>query len=240
MRVCWLEQTVAEVRCEDDWLSSDELVRLGSMRISKRRADWRLGRWTAKHAVAAYLEMPVDAAELSAIEIRAAASGAPEAFVGGRAAEVSISLSHRDGRAACAVAPAATAVGCDLEIVEPHSDGFISDYFTAPEQQRIARADEEGRVVTVALLWSAKESTLKALREGLRIDTRQVEVELPEGLNNGFSRDSWCPLRASFEKRIFHGWWRRESEVVLTLVSEPPPGVPVRLPAASQLSCHLK
>jgi len=58
--VYWLEQTEADVPAEDDWLSEREAVRLGRMRIPKRRADWRLGRWTAKRALAACLKLPGD------------------------------------------------------------------------------------------------------------------------------------------------------------------------------------
>ena len=241
MRVGWLEQTIAEVRCEDDWLSPPELAHFGSLHIRKRRLDWRLGRWTAKCAVAAYLSWPSDASDLVAIEIRASASGAPEVFIGEQVAEVSISLTHRDGRAVCSVAPAGTAVGCDLEIVEPRSDAFVSDYFTPQEQEFVAQAGAGERVLIVPLLWSAKESTLKALREGLRIDTRQVEVDLSGGLSgaNQLNEDSWHPLRTRFEKRLFHGWWRRTAGVVLTLVSEPASDLPVRLPVAAELTNRL-
>ena len=243
MEVFWLEQGQAEVRAADDWLSPAERARYHALRVPKRREDWRLGRWTAKHAVAAYLGLPADASALAAIEIRPAVSGAPEAFLNGAPASVSISLSHRDGRAACAVAPAGTAVGCDLEVVEPRSDSFVSDYFTDHEQRLVAQAAADGRLLTVALLWSAKESTLKALREGLRIDTRQVEVEFVENhaaMNKSAAEasswDSWYPLRTGFEQQAFHGWWRREQGFVLTLVTAPESRPPMRIPIAPQLA----
>ena len=40
------------------------------MRFAKRRADWQLGRWTAKHAVAACLQLPADLPSLASIEVR--------------------------------------------------------------------------------------------------------------------------------------------------------------------------
>ena len=67
-------------------------------------------------------------------------------------------------------------LGCDLEIVEPRSDAFIADYFTAEEQALIERTSAADRSLLLALLWSAKESALKALRAGLRLDTRSVIV----------------------------------------------------------------
>src|SRR5271167_163342 len=102
MQVFWLEQDATEVREEPDWLSAAEVVRLANLHVPKRHLDWRLGRWTAKLAVAAYLKLPSGPSTLKAIEIRAAASGAPEAFFEQRPAPVAISISHREGRAACA------------------------------------------------------------------------------------------------------------------------------------------
>ena len=63
MEVYWLEQSEGDVPTTDDWLSPDEVVRLSTMRIAKRRSDWRLGRWTAKNALAVYLlclKVPAD------------------------------------------------------------------------------------------------------------------------------------------------------------------------------------
>jgi 4'-phosphopantetheinyl transferase len=136
--VYWLEQAESDVAAENDWFSPSELVRLNSMRFPRRRAEWRLGRWTAKNAVAAYLGLPADAQGLAALEIRAAPSGAPEVFVEQRRAAVAISLSHRAGLSVCVVAPPEVKLGCDLEVVEPRSDSFVADYFTLPEQVLVA------------------------------------------------------------------------------------------------------
>ena len=46
--VAWLEQSEADLPPHDDWLSVDEALQLDRLRFAKRRADWRLGRWTAK------------------------------------------------------------------------------------------------------------------------------------------------------------------------------------------------
>ena len=54
----WLEQTEADLPAANDWLSAGERLRLDGMRFAKRHADWRLGRWTAKRALAAYLNLP--------------------------------------------------------------------------------------------------------------------------------------------------------------------------------------
>jgi len=218
MQVHWLEQCLEDVRRESDWLSHDELERLSAMRVPKRRDDWRLGRWTAKQAVARFLAISRDPSNLTAIEIRPADSGAPEVYLRGSAAPVSISISHRDGRAACAIAAAGSILGCDLEVVEPRCDAFITDYFTADEQGLVAGLLQGEKFRLLGLLWSAKESTLKALREGLRLDPRGIEV----GLGENFAEPGvWHPLVTRSARGTFQGWYQWDCDVVRTLVCEP-------------------
>jgi len=252
MNVYWLEQTEADVPAQNDWLSASEAVCLDAMRFPKRRADWRLGRWTAKCALSAYLSVPAALEGFREMEIRAAPDGAPEAFVGGEPAAVTISLSHRSGAAICAVAAADTYLGCDLEIVETRSPAFVADYFTAHEQARIAQASSEDRDRLVTLFWSAKESALKALRAGLRLDTRSVIVN---SVVPSFGHNGWSPLSVRYVGRrlpedrlsqdslaedrhheglyfgdhVFHGWWQEENDIVRTLVSAPPSDSPLPL-----------
>src|SRR5579864_1651730 len=176
MNVYWLEQSEADVPAENNWLSANEAACLTGLRFAKRRCDWRLGRWTAKLALSICVDVPSTIEVFKKIEIRPAQSGAPEIFFANQPAPVTISLSHRDGIAACAVAISGVDIGCDLESVEPRSDAFVGDYFTIEEQALVARASAVNRPRLLALLWSAKESALKALHEGLRLDTRSVTV----------------------------------------------------------------
>lgn len=225
--VFWHEQVESDVPESDAWLSGREVARLAGLRIPKRRADWRLGRWTAKQAVARCLELPFESQQLALIEIRAAPSGAPEVFVEDHHADLSISLSHRSGVAACAISSAHSTLGCDLETVEPRSDAFIADYFTADEQLLLAQTGAV-RLTLIALFWSAKESALKALGIGLRADTRSVSVNHPSqtALSHGWA--SWTPLTAKCTSgSLLHGWWRGEGELVRTLLATPPPNSPI-------------
>jgi 4'-phosphopantetheinyl transferase len=244
MDVHWLEQTGADLPSANDWLSVSEIARLDGMRFAKRQADWRLGRWTAKRALAIYLNLPDHSQALADIEVRPAESGAPEVFVANQPAAVTISLSHRDGVAACAVALSGVELGCDLEIVEARSDAFIADYLTAEEQQLIEGTPAADRLLLLALLWSAKESALKALRTGLRLDTRSVIVRPVTPLGNEdqgaespvftFRPSSevniWRPLHVVYEGgHIFHGWWQNTGNLVRTIVASPPPLAPILL-----------
>lgn len=232
MNVFWLKQVQSEVPAGNDWLSAAEAVRLDAMRFAKRRTDWRLGRWTAKRAVAAYLKLGGDHQALADIELRAAPCGAPEPYFGNQLAPVSLSLSHSEGTAVCAVAPPGAALGCDLEAIEPRSDSFLADYFTSEEQAFVARASAAERFRLLTLLWSAKESALKALRTGLRLDTRCVIARPVDALYPAL--DYWRPLHIRCtDGRIFHGWWQETDNLVRTLVAAPSPVAPIALSVAA-------
>ncbi|HBY59433.1 MAG TPA: hypothetical protein DEH78_06395 [Solibacterales bacterium] len=224
----WLEQTSDDVPAADSWLSGAEQRRLASFSVAKRREDWRLGRWTAKRTVAA-----VSGCALEAVEIVAAADGAPEAFVAGAAVPPAISLSHSGGRALCVAGPPGSHPGCDIEAAEPRSVQFVADYFTEAERRLVARRPEHDWLPT--LLWSAKESALKALREGLRLDTRSVEVhlEFPGG-----ELGRWQPLCTYFAVSGLElpGWWRLEDRLLRTMVGDAQAPVELRLRKGD--ACH--
>ena len=219
----WLLASMAEVPAEvpedDGWLTPAERERLAGFGVPSRRADWRLGRWVAKRAVAAFL-----GGTREPIEIRAAADGAPEAFLAGKPAPVVLSISHRNGFGLCAVAAPSVALGCDLERIEPRSDEFVEDFFTAGEQAWLHRHPAADAPLLANLIWSAKESALKALRQGLRLNTRLVEVCLPAGAGAG----AWSPLsvRSHATGETFHGWWRSLDGCVLTVAAAPRLGLP--------------
>ena len=230
--IYWLEQTEIDVPAANDWLSPTELLRLSDLRFAKRRSDWRLGRWTAKRALALCLNIPIDRQALAQIEIRAAPSGEPVVLLDNRRSSSTISLSHSSGSAICAVVPAEVVLGCDLERVESHSDAFVADYFTAEEQALIAGSRAEERCLLLSLVWSAKESALKALHEGLRLPTRSVIVEPSEVSARG---EGWHALQVHSDSERFHGWWKQEDDFVRTVVSAPPPNPPIRLLSYPQL-----
>jgi 4'-phosphopantetheinyl transferase len=239
MSIFWFERSALDVPEADEWLSEKERSYLGGLRFPKRRDEWRLGRWTAKCSIASSLGLPSDIPTLSQIEIWPDRSGAPEVFLAHEPAHLAISLSHRAGKAVCAVAPFEARIGCDLELIESRHPAFLSDYFATDEQALVAHTAPDLRDFTVTLLWSGKESALKALHLGLRLDTRSLNVCLTESPPP--SRDSWLdsyPLRLlnshSTEQEssdlwhpfqvllknvpTFVGWWRNPDELVRTVV----------------------
>jgi 4'-phosphopantetheinyl transferase len=217
----WTTQCLADVPVHNDWLTSGELDVLRSRTILKRRADWRLGRWTAKQALLARDVQRDSGSDYADIEIRAAEDGAPEVLLRGAPAPVTISLSHSHGVAMCAVTPDGVPVGCDTEAIEARSDALIADYFAASERDRVRSAPRGQRDLVTTLIWSAKESVLKAMREGLRRDPRDVVIELTEA----DSPNGWATFAARDQRTgaVYDGWWRVEGQYVYT-VARPFPG----------------
>lgn len=240
----WLQQAGEDVPAADDWLSPSEQAVLARLRFPKRHEEWRLGRWTAKRAVLSSGSWPCGwpkalAPELPSasgirhawqrVEVKAALDGAPEVFLDGRQLPVRISITHRAGLAGCLVAPEHIPVGCDLEVVEPREAAFVEDYFTAGERALVTATPPPGRSLVTTIIWSAKESALKALRVGLRADTREVDVGVPPW--PWFTRPGWNALvvRSHGRHRPLSGWWRAESGHLVTVVTTHPTPAPVPL-----------
>ena len=228
-----------------DFLSTPELQTYTGLRFPKRRREWLLGRWTAKQllrrSLAAYRSLP-----LSAISVIADPDGAPYLAVDreGRL-PASLSISHRGGRAFCALSPAfSPSIGADIEHVEPRAAVFVNDFFTESEAARVWACSEAVRDVLITVIWSAKEAVLKALREGLRMDTRSVEVGHVPGLEDllgstaadnvpdpylavrrvgSESADGrWQRIEARCEAAgalRFAAWWQPAGDCVLTLAA---------------------
>jgi len=219
----WLTRCSADVPGDDGWLGPRERAVLAGLRFPKRRDDWRLGRWTAKAAVSAHL-----GADPARIQILAAADGAPEAWVDGAPVGLSVSLSHRAGRAVAAVAAATHAVGCDLELVEPRSPAFVREWLAPREQALVAQRVGAERDTLANLLWSAREAAAKVRREGLRLDVRRAEVVLSGAGGGNWHRFS---VRWGDDAPATSGWWRSEPEWVLTIAGGPALQPPTRLSA---------
>jgi 4'-phosphopantetheinyl transferase len=226
-RVYWLTQCLTDLPAADDWMAAGEAARLEGMRTAKRRRDYRLGRWTARRALAACPMIPP-----GAVEVRAATSGAPEVMIAGAPAPCALSISHSAGVALCAVSPTGGRLGCDIEVIEPRDLAFIETFFTRREQSLVESISADERALLTTIIWSAKESALKALGEGLRLDTRSVEIALPVNAPAGL----WSALIVTGDDRIPHGWWRQLGKHVLTIIASPPFDQPLELTLASERS----
>ncbi len=217
--VYWLTRADSDLPTDAAWLTPAEIAVVSRFTMPKRERDWLLGRWTAKQALAAWPGLNNRLLSPDRLEIRAAADGAPEAFVSGEPLPLSLSISHSSGRALCAILGGGN-VGCDLEKVEERSELFVLDYFTRREQALVAALPKVDRPLYENLIWSAKESALKALRVGLKADTHSVEVNLSiSGMEGGWRR---LEVRRVEDGTMFEGWWRRDDGFVITLAAPPP------------------
>jgi 4'-phosphopantetheinyl transferase len=215
----WLTRSPADVPQGDGWLSPRERAAFGKLGSEKRRNDWRLGRLAAKAAVGAWLGI-----EPALVEVLAAPDGAPEAQIDGKPSGVTLSISHRAGRALAVAAAAPAALGCDLELVEPRSGAFVREWLAQPERELLESVTEERRSLAANLFWTAKEAAAKARREGLRLDVRGAAVT-PAGVAE--PAHEWRPLELWWpDGERIGGWWREEPGWVMTAVADPPPAPP--------------
>ena len=222
------------------WLSERERGYLDTIRFTKRRTEFLLRRHTGKRAVAAALGLPTDDAALARVEILNRLTGAPYVQVDGERAALDISLTDRAGWGVALVgsegAMAAGTLGVDLEIVEPRTEGFVSDFLTPVEQDYVAsRGRGDGWDAAANLVWSAKEAALKVLRVGLRADTRTVEVTVDH--DGDPQEGGWQRLSVRHaEGQVFPGWWRRDGVFLLTIAALDDTPPPAHLPGGDDLT----
>jgi len=222
----------------EDWLTAAEAGQAAAIRFTKRRSEYLLRRWVAKNAVAEAVGLSREPATIARIEVGNLPTGAPCVYVDGERPDLEISLTDRAGWAVCLVGSDLGRVGCDLEIVEPRSAGFVTDFLTPAEQEYVASVAPGERDAAANLIWSAKESALKVLQTGLRRDTRSVEVRLESGIPDEMPAEpGWRAMEVTaVEGPVFPGWWRRDGVFLLTLAAESPQPAPMRFPGSADLA----
>jgi 4'-phosphopantetheinyl transferase len=211
-------------------LSAAEENAFRALRSTKRRHDWLLGRWTAKHLIQKLAQQEQGrAAALDSFSIANGPGGEP-LLIGESFGGLALSISHRDEFAFCAVLnpkglqDPSGFIGVDIERVEPRPSNFAQDYLTGPELDLLERSPDHVHDLLVTAIWSAKESALKALHLGLTVDTRAINCAVrPPGLEP----DVWTPLEISCKMARLNertpalkGWWRVMQQYVLTVVTE--------------------
>jgi 4'-phosphopantetheinyl transferase len=218
-------------------LSEQEQQRLVELKTLKRRSDWLIGRWTAKHLIQAYIERQTGVQpRLNTLAVINDPDGAPRIIADcglhnadydlnlqSTICNLQLSISHCNGYAFCALLDHCdTQIGADIERIEPRAAAFAEDYFTAHELSQLRAAPPERGDAIVTLIWSAKEAALKALRLGLTVDTRKIDCTAAPAAP---AAPAWAALgvRAApgllgERETIFQGWWRQFDQYVLTMV----------------------
>ncbi len=211
-------------------LAPVEADKYASLKTEKRRRDWLLGRWTAKHLVQQVLNEHGRPVSLDQVAIRNRETGEPYLQLlsdfDSREFPFTISISHSANHAVCAVTERPFwPIGIDLEKIEPRGESFVQDYFTQDEQQLVNQATTEVRNTLITAMWSAKEAALKALHLGLQADTRAVNCLIqPEGKRPL----TWTPFTIQLDTAklgqppMLSGWWRTIDDFVLTVAAERP------------------
>ena len=188
----------------------------------KRRRDWLLGRWTAKHL----LRDAGEPAALAGLAILAAADGAPEVWLEDgdelRPLPRALSISHAQGVAFCATLEGSATLGADIETIAARPASFPAAYFSPEEQALLAAAPAGQQDLLTTAIWSAKEAALKALRAGLRLDTRSVSCNLAVGPAAPQTWQAfpivWRHMGGAPVVRL-QGWWRMWQGFVLALAT---------------------
>lgn len=171
-------------------LTSGERVQYDRFQFEKRRHDWLIGRIVAKRLIARMVRERFGGdPPLSALAIGTGPTGAPipvnaavrglVSFQPGDRLPLELSISHSHGAAFAAAFwhPHATTpgarIGADLEWLERRPPDLFDDYFTDEERRYCSECEEE-RDARATVIWSGKESALKAAGLGLTLDTRAV------------------------------------------------------------------
>lgn len=220
----WLTQSRADIPAYD-YLTDAELARFQKLKVTKRRTDWLLGRWTAKRLLQTVLwhkdgvTLPLDM-----IAISNDADGVPNCRLPIANCQLSISISHAHGRAfVAAIEKPHAPIGADMELIRPRPAGFADAYFTSAELALGQGLGDEERAIWETAVWSAKEAVLKALHLGLSVDTRAVSclIEPPAQ-----KPKIWMPFvvqcdhgRLPRPAPPLTGWWRVEDDFVLTIAT---------------------
>jgi len=208
-------------------LSQAEQAIYTTLKADKRRSDWLLGRYTAKHLIQQVAEQRAgQTIPLTAFSILGRADGSPEVVwdTPAHGFDCTISISHSADKALCALVERnGWPLGADIEQISPHIMGFIGDYLTATERALIRQTAEALRPLHTTAIWSAKEAALKAMRIGLKQDTRSLScligpIESPP--------DDWTPFTIQWEDLPLErpappltGWWQVHDGFILALAS---------------------
>jgi 4'-phosphopantetheinyl transferase len=220
-------------------LNPQEQQRFHGFIVEKRRRDWLLGRWTAKQLVQRYLAHTSGrTVALADLYIGNQEDGSPFVVDGSSKMwddamahlPVSLAISHSHGYAFCALcaeqeflegSQQCFVLGCDLEFIEPREASFVADFFTGEEVKAITSAEPQSKDILVTATWSAKEAVLKAIRTGLRIDTRRITCRFGAAAQ---APVNWEPFDVLLEEQlagaypgVWSAWWQIHEAFVLTL-----------------------
>ena len=193
-----------------DFLGEQERIEWDRLKVPKRKREWLSARVIEKKLI--HTSIPeLEQVPFSKIQILKEPGGAPFVSVeNGKRTRIEISFSHSHEHVFAACSPDNIRFGTDLEWIEPRSKEFVEDFFTENEIRRVVSSDPDQADLIATVIWSAKEAVLKALRTGLRLDTRKIEIGFTTEPSD---REGWLRLEIKSPSRLL---WRREGDFVET------------------------
>ncbi|AXA42375.1 4'-phosphopantetheinyl transferase family protein [Rhizobium leguminosarum] len=166
---------------ESDWnrwmqsLSSDERDRAATYRFERDRASFIAGRYLLRQLLSLQTGISPSKVPLSPDrhgKLRLEGRDRPQ-----------FSLANADGLVAVAVASGCDHVGIDCERVDAEiEETAVDSYCSADERRWLAELPARESARGAIALWTLKESHLKALGVGLRVDPRNVAFSWKDGI----------------------------------------------------------
>lgn len=198
-------------------LGEQERDTFQALKIPKRQMEWLAGRLLVKEL---YRKVIDQSKPFNQIQIGRLDAGQPILLTDGQQTDVTISISHSNWWVAAALDPLGQPIGIDLEQVELRDEAFLTDYFTANERNWIENSPEFTRVQNTTLIWSCKESVLKALGQGLHIDLLRIKIgEIVYALSPGSFGSAHGRLQLDEGADQYILKWQLRDEMVFTFAS---------------------
>jgi len=151
------------------WLSTEEHRCLQSFGSEKRRREFMVGRAAARQLIGHCLDLAP-----SEVSLAVADDGAVDV----RGGDLHLSIAHSGPHAVAVAAP--HPVGVDLEAVVERDRSLIRFLLHPDERERVMQLFPYDTVPTIVLLWTLKESVLKARRSGFRLSPKKLRLDLDD------------------------------------------------------------
>ena len=177
-----LSANLGREACALNWLDSDELHRFHRYQTNEGRRQFALCRSALRASL-------VNTLGCNNEDLRFSDSrqSKPVATVSGKLIQHEFNVSHSHRHALIALS-AKGKVGIDVEerVVRHDMDGEIAEVFSPLERETLSNTSGENKVQMFFRLWTIKESLIKAIGKGFRLDTSTFTI--PEQLIHGARR----------------------------------------------------
>jgi phosphopantetheinyl transferase len=199
------------------YLNNTELFDYQKLSVPKRQMEWLASRLLVKQLVRESVENG-RLLQYRSIEVRKETSGVPYVYLKGTGRIGWLSFSHSNSGVFAAFSTNNnTWFGVDIEYVEARSPLLFEDFFTKNEFDTVNALDGTEKDKLANLVWSAKESYLKATEKGLQMDTRRVEIL--QSTAPSMTPD-WTPIEMLVNQKPETSWrvlYRFKANYVITM-----------------------